>query len=140
MNFQNKLRILKELNLPTSEFVVVGSGALAIRHIRDTNDLDVIVTQTFWNDLINNYKVELNEWNVERLDLGNDIEILNPEQSLFGNSKVVPVGEIFDEADVFDDIKFINLDHLKKIKSSFGRDKDLKDIELINQYLLKNEG
>lgn len=138
MDFQNKLKILKELNFPTSEFVVVGSGSLAIREIRDTKDLDVIVTQSLWDNFSKKYKVELNESSIERLDLGNDIEILNPSQSLFGNSKIILVDEIFEKADMFGGVKFINLDHLKKIKFSFGREKDLKDIKLIDEYLLKN--
>lgn len=133
MNFNDHIESLKALNLPFSDFVVVGSGALAVRGIREAKDLDVIATDSLWADLIKKYPVVLQN-GIERIQFENDIEILNPNQSLFGNSEVVPVGEIFTEADIFDGIKFINLEHLKKIKLKLGREKDYQDIELIKEY------
>lgn len=135
MNFQKQLENLKNLNLPTNHFVVVGSGALSIRGIRDSEDIDVIVTESLWNQMIKKYKVGINSFGVENLELENDIEILNPAQSIFGNSKIVPMKDIFEKADMFDGIKFLNLDHLKKIKIELGREKDLKDVDLIDNYL-----
>jgi guanosine-3',5'-bis(diphosphate) 3'-pyrophosphohydrolase len=117
-----------------SDFCVVGSGPLAIREIRDTKDLDVIVTNRLWNDLLGKYASEV-ENGVERIKFKNNIEILNPIQSMFGNSGIVPMEEIFEKADVIDEVKFINLDHLKKIKLKMGREKDLADIKLIDEYL-----
>ena len=137
MNFQTQFENLKKLNLPADQFVVVGSGALSIKGIRDSKDLDVIVTNSLWSRMIKKYKVGINSFGVENLELENDIEILNPTQSIFGNSKVVPITEIFEKADIFDGIKFLNLDHLKKIKKELGREKDLKDIKLIDDYLSK---
>jgi hypothetical protein len=134
MSFKSDLQELKKLNLPASDFCIVGSGTLAIKGIRDTKDLDVIVTNKLWNDLLAKYESEV-ENGVERIKFNNNIEILNPSQSIFGNSGVVAIEEIFEKADVVDDIKFINLDHLKKIKLMLGREKDLNDIKLIDKYL-----
>ncbi len=134
MNFKYHLDELKKLNLPEDEFVVVSSGALAVRRIREAKDLDVIVTEKLWNKLIQKYQVIL-QGDVERIQFDADIEILNPKQSLFGNSEIVPIDEMFEQADVFDGIRFINLDHLRKIKLSMGREKDLKDIELMDAYI-----
>lgn len=135
MDFNLEIKKLKKLNLPSSNFVIVGSGPLAIKGIRDSKDLDIIVTPPLWNELIKKYKVSKNEWGVEILSINDFIEILNPKDSLFGNSKVVPVDDIFKNADVIYGIKFINLEHLKKIKVSMGREKDLDDVRLIDQYL-----
>ena len=135
MDFKKQFKNLKKLNLPTGEFVVVGSGPLSVRGIRESLDIDVIVTQSLWDTMVKKYPVGINSFGAENLELENDIEILNPAQSIFGNSVVVPVDEIFDKADVFDGVKFINLNDLSKIKLKLGREKDLKDIELINQYL-----
>lgn len=129
---------LKKIGLPIDEFVIVSSGALAIRGIREAKDLDVIVTNSLWNKLTATYQTEV-ENGVERIKFDNsNIEILNPAQSIFGNSGVVSVEEIFEKADIFGGIKFINLNHLKKIKLKLGREKDLKDIELIDEYLKNN--
>lgn len=129
---------LKKLGLPIDEFVIVSSGALAIRGIREAKDLDVIVTNSLWNKLTAIYQTEV-ENGVERIKFDNsNIDILNPAQSIFGNSGVVSVEEIFEKADIFGGIKFINLNHLKKIKLKLGREKDLKDIELIDEYLKNN--
>lgn len=139
MNFKTQFDNLKKLNLPTSDFVVVGSGPMSVRGIRESEDIDVIVTPSLWNEMSKKYKVGINSFGVEILNLENDIETLNPVQSLFGNSKTIPVEEIFTQADTFDGIKFLNLDHLKKIKRELGREKDLRDIELIDKYLYEQE-
>lgn len=138
MNFKTQFENLKKLNLPTDQFVVVSSGALSVRGIRDSNDLDVIVTESLWNEMAKEYPIIVNNFGVQTLELNSEIEILNPVQSMFGNSTIVSIEEIFKKADEFDGIKFINLDHLKRIKIKFGREKDLRDITLIDEYLNKN--
>lgn len=133
-DFLTKLQVLKELNLPKEHFVVVSSGALAIRGLRQAKDLDVIVDELLWEKLSKKYEVKLNEWNVENLHINEDIEILNPAQSMYGNSDVVSREVIFQKADEFEGIKFINLEHLKIIKQKLGRQKDLEDIALIENF------
>ncbi len=107
---------------------------MSVRQIRDSEDLDVIVTQALWDDLKNKFPTGVNDWGIENLYVGSNIEILNPEQSIFGNSKVVPFEEIFSQADDFEGILFMNLEHLRKIKIDLGRPKDLEDITLIDAF------
>ncbi len=133
MKIDEQLKNLKALNLSPDQFVVVSSGALAIRGIRDAKDLDVIVKEKLWDELKKRHDVTLNDWGIERIELG-EIEILNPKQSIFGNSKIISFKDLFVKADRFRRINFMNLDHLKKIKKKLGRDVDLADIELINEY------
>jgi hypothetical protein len=134
MNFNKLFEYLKSIGLPSDQFVVVGSGSLAYRGIRDVNDLDVIVAEDLWNELIKKYTVVL-ENDVERVRFELDVEVLNPKQSMYGNSTVVSLADIFENADIFEDVKFINLEHLKKIKTYLGREKDLRDVEMIDKYL-----
>jgi len=138
MKITEQLANLRQLRLPEEEFVVVSSGALAIRGIRDAKDIDVIVTESLWTELAKKYEVTLNDWGVERLCLPHNIEILSPTQSIFGNSKIVPLKDIFSKADVFNGIKFMNLEHLKLIKAKLGRPIDFQDIKLIDEYLSRN--
>ena len=135
MNLNTQIKNLKKLDLPNDNFVVVGSGALAIRGIREAQDIDIIVTHSLWDEMAQKYKIGLNQWGIENICLNNDIEILNPVQSIFGNSKYIPAQEIFNKADMFYGIKFINLEHLKKIKEQLGRKIDLQDIVLIDDFI-----
>ena len=121
--------------MPNDQFVVVGSGPLSLKNIRESKDLDLIVTSLLWAELAKKYPMAVNAFGVERLDLGNDIEVLNPVQSLFGNSEVVPFDEVFEKVDTSDGIKFLNLAHLRAVKLKIGRKKDLEDIALIDTYL-----
>ena len=134
-NFQIQFEELKNLDLPPNQFLVVGSGPMSIREIRDSEDIDVIVTLDLWNELIRTYSVEPNSWGVERISIGDNIEILNPDQSIFSNSSIIPVDDVHSQADTFDGIKFLHLEHLKVFKKKLGREKDLRDIELIDRYI-----
>jgi hypothetical protein len=133
------LQELRSLNPPTDELVVVSSGALAIRGIREAKDLDVIVTVRLWNEITKKHPRTLNDWGIERVLVDNNIEILNPAQSIFGNSKVIPAHEIFDQSDIFNGVRFINLEHLRTIKSKLGRKIDHQDVELINAFLKQEQ-
>jgi hypothetical protein len=134
MNFQTHLEELKKLNLPEGQFAVISSGALAVRGIREAKDLDVMVTIPLWNELIKKYPV-INQDGVSRIQFNNEIEILDPTRSAYGDQMIVPIEEMFAKADVFDSIKFMNLEHLRKIKQKMAREKDLRDIALIDVYL-----
>ena len=138
MNIQTQIENLKNLSLPKSDFIVVSSGSLAIRGIRDAKDIDVIVTPFLWSELARKHPVTKNDWGISRIELGSSIEILNPEESIFGNSKVVPVEEIFSQADESSGVRFMNLEHLRKIKQSLAREVDLHDIGLIDEYMKRN--
>jgi hypothetical protein len=134
--FSEHLKNLKSLNLPKGEFAVVSSGSLAIHGIREAKDIDLIVTDSLWNELSKKYQVkEKNNYLI--IDLGNDIEVLGP-RSIYTRGHIVPPQEVFENADIIEGVKFMNLKHLRKIKTEHGREKDLKDVVLIDNYLQKN--
>ena len=47
--------------------------------------------------------------------------------------------QLFEHADIFDQIQFIDLQTLMQLKKSYGREKDLHDIELIQIYLASQQ-
>jgi hypothetical protein len=51
---------LQELNFPIGEYVLVGSGPLAARELREASDLDIAVTDKLWQQLLDSgdYKLE----------------------------------------------------------------------------------
>ena len=43
---------LKALNLPLGHYAIFGSGPLAVRGIREAADLDIIVSESLWKELL----------------------------------------------------------------------------------------
>ena len=127
---------LKELNLPKNEYVILGSGPLVIRGLRGNNhDIDILVTKKLWNKLIKEYPVKIKEVKDKKrefMKVGN-ISISYPwdDSNLLKN--------VFETADVVEGYKFASLEDMKLWKSYIGRDKDIEDVKLIEQYLNKNQ-
>lgn len=129
--FQLLLERLKKLNLPTDQFVIVGSGAMAIHGIRDVQDLDIAVTKELLEKLRERFGSKI-ENGIEKIQIGEDIESVGT-----GSSFTNAVQELIKTADIFDDIRYMNLNLLKKFKQEMGRPKDLQDLALIETFLAK---
>lgn len=117
---------LKRLSLPKDDFAIFGSGPMAVRGIRENKDLDLVVTPTLWEDL----KKKLPVSDDSTIKIGN-IEIFK-ELPIFDNTE-----ELIDNADIIDGFKFVKLNEVIKFKKALGREKDLKDIKLIENFLKK---
>jgi len=50
---------LRDLNLPKEEFVIFGTGPMAIRGLKENNDLDIVVCENLWNKLIKNIQLKM---------------------------------------------------------------------------------
>ena len=99
-----------------------------VRGLRDAKDLDVIVKNELYDKLRQKYK----EVELSHIKIGEDIEIFSSSNSLMDDSD-----KVINRAEIFNGFKFIRLDDLIKWKEKMGRIKDLKDIELIKEYLAK---
>ena len=117
--------------------MVVGSGAMAARGIRDAGDVDVLVTQDVFDSLERG-----GDWRLEIRSDGQKVikrgicEICTD----FTCGRYQPdSGEMIQNADIINGIPFMKLDELVKFKTELGREKDLKDIELIQNYLKKTQ-
>lgn len=135
MEFQKHVEQLNVLNLPKNQYVVVGSAAMAVHGIREARDIDVLPSWDLWEKLKKKYKTVLHEEN-ENIDLG-DIQFLG-NNSVFRNESVCTLEEMIRTAYVRDGVNYLNLELLKKYKRILGREKDLKDIKLIDEYLSKH--
>lgn len=125
------LKKLKKLNLPREKFTVCGSGPMGIRGIRKIKDLDIIVSENLWQELIKKYPT-VGSGDKLRIDLG-EIEILH-QPIIYQGEKLIC------EADIIDGIRYVNLATLIELKKKMGREKDFKDIKLIKDYLKKQRG
>jgi len=132
----NIIQKIKELNLPNDQYVVIGSGTMSALGIREANDIDMSVTEELFDKL-----KETGEWKelekYGRPFLEKDVFDIN--KSLGWEKYSTTIQEANKSALFIEDIPFMNLDELIKFKDAMGREKDLKDIALIKEYINKKE-
>lgn len=122
---------VKELNLPHGQYVVFGSGPLAVHGIRETNDIDLLVTTELYNQL-KEEGWEEREWELGGTYLSKDICEVD-DSWIYGDYDPEPE-EIIAIAEMHDGVPFAPITEVLKWKQAFGRPKDLEDIELIRAY------
>ena len=130
---------VKGLNLPLGQYVVFGSGPLAAHGIRETRDVDLLVLPELY-DKLKQEGWEEKSWETpppgrylykDNVEVGDnwDYDEYNPDPKW-----------LIENAEVIDSIPFAPLEEVIKWKKAFGRDKDLADIKLIEDYLHKAKG
>ena len=118
---------LAKLDLPESEYAIFGSGPLAIRGLKEANDLDTVVTDRLFNDLSERYGNE----DPDRLVLeGGDIEIYPAQNSLLDEPD-----SAIDRAETIESFRFVLLEDIIRWKEKMGRQKDLEHIQIIKDFL-----
>jgi len=125
---------LKKLVLPQGEYAVFGSGPMWVRGIRVANDIDIIARGVAWEQTRANGKM------ITKEDSG-----LECVQFVEGKVEVYhgwypgewDIDEIIDTAEIIDGIPFVRLEYVIDWKKKMGREKDKKDLALIQEYLSK---
>lgn len=122
----------RELNLPIGKYAIFGSGPMGIRGLKECNDIDAIVL----SDIFEEYKNKP-EWKFEEnKGWGNGLlEYMNIELLRNWGPGTWNVQEIINEADIIDGLAFVKLDKVLEWKKIMNREKDKKDIEIIEGYL-----
>ena len=117
---------LKAFPYDPAEYWVITGGAMVLYGIREeSSDIDLGCTAGLANQLEQEgylYKVtdDGNRW----FKLGNDIEVFE--------------NWLFDTVDHVDGIPVISVQGLIEMKKDLGREKDLRDIALINDFLARS--
>lgn len=124
---------VKELHLPEWEYAIFWSSFLVIRNIRESDDIDILVKKDLWNKLVKKYPN-----NITRLPISHDecirlkdkwTEIVKDWIHLYGQED-----EMIDTADIINWLPFVKTEYFKERKSKMWREKDKKDLELLNEY------
>lgn len=128
----NIIKKVKELNFPFGEYVIVGGGILEALGLRNTNDIDVAVMPNLLKKLRESgkYKEEI-KWGKLFL-IGDDIDII---AQLNWEDYSTKTEDAIKTATIIEGVPFLNLQETIKYKKALGREKDLKDIELIKNHL-----
>ena len=135
------IRKIKKLDLPFGKYAVIGSSSLEIRGIRKSRDIDIVVLPEVFEKLLEKDEWSFDDtyhkkWSRNRL-VYNEAEVY-PDMILVKEKISIDINELIRTADIIKGIPFMSLDLLILSKRSSGREKDLKDIALIEEYLKIN--
>jgi hypothetical protein len=121
---------VKALNLPLGKYALFGSALLGVRGLKQCHDADIIVLE----DIFKEY--EEKGWKMKEMPHGSkflcngDIELW---QDWFPGEWNIE--QLISNAEVIDGLPFVKIEEVIKWKKLNGREKDLKDIELAEQFL-----
>jgi len=127
---QKLLIELKKLKLPIKEFSVFGSGPIAIRGLKEPGDLDIIVTESLWNELKEKYEL-IKKKGYEYLTI-NGIDIFHD-----WTHQDYDLDKLIKESEIIEGIRFVKLKEVLEWKKRRNNPKDKQDIKLIEEYLSK---
>jgi len=131
MEFNKLLSELNKLNLTEGEYAIAGSGPLGIRKIRECNDLDIIISKKEFSKLLKKYPKSLN---TKPFDI---LRIENLELSYIWQQGPKGSKQLISKAEKIDGHSYVRLKYVLEWKKKGTRDKDKKDLILINEYLSK---
>ena len=124
---------LRQLDLPTDEYVVIGGGLLDALGLRPANDIDLVVSQALYARLKDTGRYDVTTKNGEERLEQEALEIWRSWNH--GEHEHEPNFEaLFAESVVVDAIHFVNPQYLIDRKSERGTPKDLADIALLKAY------
>lgn len=113
---------INDLNLDKNKYWVVTGSAMVLYGLKEeTNDIDLGCTRDLADMLEKRYGAELLDDGTRKITIGVDIELFEDW--------------LFDKVNYILDIPVISLKGLVQMKRMLGREKDLKDIEIINRYM-----
>lgn len=130
---------MKKLKFPQGQYVIVGSGPLVVRGIRETNDIDIVVSpklfekckKDWWEQLPRTYPDKIGQIYVRHgyVELFLDVNCadFNPTRE-----------ELVQRADIIEGIAFASLEDMIKFKQSYNKPKHWEDIKRIEKYLKEN--
>lgn len=131
---------IKALGLPQGSFVVIGSGILAALGIRQTSDIDLAADGATYEMLA----AESREWTEE--DTGHGLRLMSSDGviEVWRDWSPAPSGdwsveELLRDAVVIDGVAFVSLERVRRWKLWRGREKDLRDVALIDAYRKESE-
>ncbi len=108
-----------------------GSAPMGVRELKECRDADIIVMEDLWNE----YRSKL-DWQYHKAESGNEslskgsIELWRDWRPWFPD-----VSALIADAEIVDGLPFVRLERVLEWKKAYGREKDLKDVAAIENYL-----
>ena len=130
---------VKELGLPLDQIIIIGSGILDQLGIRQSADIDVATNREALE------KIARSSGWAEKLDKNQRQYLVKHDGSVEIwdgweiDGRVVEYDELLDYTVEHDGVKFVSLDFLRRWKNWRGREKDIQDVRLIDEWRAKHE-
>ena len=132
MKFEEIAKRTRELGLNVGEYALFGSVPLAAHGIRESQDIDMLVTHEVYQ------RLKGQGWEVEAFPNGREMRkkhcfeagedwnysIYNPDSA-----------RLIKEADIIEGVPVVRLEEALAWKKALRREKDLKDVELIEEFM-----
>ena len=132
MNGPDLIKNVKALNLPLGQYIVVGGGILSVLGLRDSKDIDITVSGKVFESL------KEQEWEETDGPEGRK-KLVSKTVEVFQDFKCgdyrPETADLIANAQIIDGVPFLKLEELLKFKKILRREKDLKDISLIESYI-----
>ena len=123
---------VRSLDLPRGQFALFGSTPMGIRGLKACNDIDMVVSEELFAEL-----KEGGQWKVKIFE-GDGKEYI-----VKGNCEAFQewgpgdwnMQELIESAEIIEGLPFVTLENLLRWKKLNGREKDLRDVITIEQFL-----
>lgn len=131
---------VKELDLPLDQIIVIGSGILDQLGIRPASDIDLAASP----DLMKKFSEESGDW-IKKFADNQRFYFVKGDGSAevwdgwVFDGRAVSYDDLLDYAVEYGGVRFVDLEFLRKWKSWRGREKDVRDVELIDEWRANNE-
>lgn len=138
---QHKFEALRKFHLPINQYAISGSGPLGIRNLREIADIDIIVTPELRDTLAAKFGI-VDDGEVKKIIFPRDDDIeAFWEGSFYTKPKddCPSIANRIAQAEIIDGLPFDILATVLYFKRKLKREKDLKDIQLIEEWLRKQE-
>jgi len=134
MEIKNKLI---ELGLNSDNAVVIGSGILNVLNLRESKDIDVVVTEEKYKELFDNSRFK-KEQNHGREILNDDLFEIGTSWTVVG--KTWKFDDLLDHSTMINGVRYNTVEFLLDAKRRWiadgeGRQNDIDDVKLMEQYL-----
>ena len=136
----NLIDEIKKLNFQSDDFIIVGSGPMVIRGLKELNDIDIIVSRELFDECKKDDRWKQIPWTYPD-HLGQIYLESNPFE-LYLDVNCGDFNPTFEElmsrSDLIEGIHFASIEDVLRFKKSYNRPKHEKDIEIIEEYLLNH--
>lgn len=137
LNKKQVINRLAALDLPSDQYLAISGTSLAAHGIRATRDIDIVAKPKLFAKLKqrDGWK-EITKFDDEKFLKAGDVDVAF---RLHWEGYPTTLEQGIDSADIIAGMPFMNLEEVIKFKQAMGRDKDRKDIQLIKDFLQKND-
>ena len=120
--------MVRRLKLPKREYVVIGGGVLETLQIRNTNDVDIVISKNLYRQFKRKGWREYTQDDGKRVLSHHGYQLM---ETYVGKS----LRDLMPRSFILDDVRYMGLEDLITCKRKMGRQKDLDDIALINAHV-----